>query len=140
MKTFKLVSLQLIPEDGEPENIEIVDGLIINKENEASTWLIEALMNDEQYELVKEQLDGKEDSSFIVSCIITKKDNTPAFFEAFFENARVMEDYVSVLFIGKLRNRRREMAELLLDDLIDEGFTGAELKSAFRDSLRSGSR
>ena len=50
MKTFKLVSLQLVPEDGEPETIEILDGLIINKENEASTWLIEALMSDAQYE------------------------------------------------------------------------------------------
>ncbi len=139
MKTFKLVSLQLVPENGEPENIELVDGLIINKENEASTWLIEALMNNEQYELVKKQLDGKEES-FIVSCIITKKDNTPAFFEASFENARELEDYVSVLFLAKLRNRRREMVELLLDDLIDEGLTGANLKSAFRDSLRSGSR
>ncbi|KMY42986.1 hypothetical protein AC622_00820 [Bacillus sp. FJAT-27916] len=139
MKTFKLVSLQLVTEDGEAEEIELVDGLIINKENEASTWLIEALMNTEQYELVKKQLEGKGDS-FIISCVITKKDNTPAFFEAFFRNAREMEDYVSVLFSGKLRNRRREMAELLLDDLIDEGLTGAQLKSAFRDSLRSGNR
>ena len=89
--------------------------------------------------LVKKQLDGMGDS-FIVSCIITKKDNTPAFFEAFFENAREMEECVSVLFKAKLRNRRREMVELLLDDLIDEGLSGAQLKSAFRDSLRSGSR
>ena len=31
MKTFKLVSLQLIPEDGEPENIEIVMALSLIK-------------------------------------------------------------------------------------------------------------
>jgi len=40
MKTFKLVSLQFI-EDQDAKDIDFIDGLIINKEDEKRTWLIE---------------------------------------------------------------------------------------------------
>ena len=44
MKTFKLISLQIV-EDDQLVDIELDDGLIISQENDQSTWLIEAYIN-----------------------------------------------------------------------------------------------
>ncbi|NKE04655.1 YwpF family protein, partial [Mesobacillus selenatarsenatis] len=40
MKTFKLISMQLADDDALVD-IEMEDGLIINKEDEKGTWLVE---------------------------------------------------------------------------------------------------
>lgn len=134
MKTFKLVSLQLLPDNQNPADLRLLDGLIINKENEASTWLIEVLVNYDQFDLF-ETITADLDE-FTVSCIITKKENIPAYFNATIAAVRKMDQFVSILLRAKIRNRRREMAEFLLDTLVDEGYNGEELKLAFKESLR----
>ena len=134
MKTFKLVSLQLLPDSQNPTEIQLLDGLIINKENDANTWLIEALVEYDQFNLFeKTTADLKE---LIISCIITKKDNLPAYFEATITGVRKMDGIVSILLQAKIRNRRRENVEFLLDTLVDEGYNGEELKTAFKVGLR----
>ncbi len=134
MKTFKLVSLQLLPDNQNPTELNILDGLIINKENEANTWLIEALVDYDHFSLFeKVTSDCKE---LTVSCIITKKDNIPAYFDATIADVRKMDQFASLLFRAKIRNRRREAVEFLLDTLVDEGYNGEDLKSAFKQGLR----
>ena len=44
MKSFKLISLQIITESKQLIDVELVDGLIINKENKSNTWIVEALV------------------------------------------------------------------------------------------------
>ena len=134
MKTFKLVSLQLLPNNQSPTDIELLDGLIINKENEASSWLIEALVTYDQYDLFEEKTAGLD--KLTVSCIITKKDNLPAYFEATITGIRKMDGFVSILLRGMIRNHRRENVEFLLDTLVDEGYNGEDLKNAFKEGLR----
>ena len=134
MKTFKLVSLQLLPDNQSPTDIELLDGLIINKENEASSWLIEALVTYDQYDLFEKKMTGLD--KLTISCIITKKDNLPAYFEATIAGIRKMDGFVSILLRGMIRNRRRENVEFLLDTLVDEGYNGEDLKNAFKEGLR----
>jgi hypothetical protein len=134
MKTFKLVSLQLLPDNQNPTELNILDGLIINKENEANTWLIEALVDYDHFHHFEEITANRKELT--VSCIITKKDNIPAYFDATITGVRKMEGFISILLRAKLRNRRREIAEFLLDTLVDEGYNGEELKQAFKDGLR----
>lgn len=134
MKTFKLVSLQLLPDNQNPTELHILDGLIINKENEANTWLIEAVVDYDHFNLFEEITADSE--KLTVSCIITKKDNIPAYFDATIADVRKMDQIASILFRAKIRNRRREAVEFLLDTLVDEGYNGEDLKNAFKDGLR----
>ena len=134
MKTFKLVSLQLLPDNQNRTDLPILDGLIINKENEANTWLIEVLVNYDDFILFEQTTANCDELT--VSCIITKKENIPAYFDATIAGIRKMDQFISILFRAKLRNRRRENAEYLLDSLVDEGYNGDELKQAFKDGLR----
>ena len=134
MKTFKLVSLQLLPDNQNPTDIEILDGLIINKENEANTWLIEAIVDYDQFNVFEETTADL--TELTISCIITKKDNLPAYFDATIAGIRKMDGIVSILLRARIRNRRRENVEFLLDTLVDEGYNGEELKNAFKDGLR----
>ena len=134
MKTFKLVSLQLLPDNQNPTELQILDGLIINKENESNTWLIEAVVDYEQFNLFEKITADSE--KLTVSCIITKKDNIPAYFDATITDIRKMDQFASILFRAKIRNRRREAVEFLLDTLVDEGYNGEDLKNAFKEGLR----
>ena len=138
MKTFKLVSLQLLPDNQNPTDIEILDGLIINKENDANTWLIEALVEYDQFNVFEQTTTDL--TELTISCIITKRDNLPAYFDATIAGIRKMDGIVSILLRAKIRNRRRENVEFLLDTLVDEGYNGEELKSAFKDGLREQSQ
>lgn len=135
MKTFKLVSLQLLPDNQDPIELALVDGLIINKENDTNTWLIEGLISYDQFELF-EKFASNAGEKIPVGCVITKKDNTPAFFDAELAGVRKMDDVVSLLLHGQIRNRRMEFVEFLLDELVDEGLTGHDLKQRFREGLR----
>lgn len=65
MKTFKLISLQIV-EGADLKDIELQDGLIINKEDDLSSWLIEAYIS-------KSYLDYfKSGDEMIVQVVISK--------------------------------------------------------------------
>ena len=55
MKSFKLISLQILTEKKQLVDIELVDGLIINKENGSNTWIVEALVKESHYNDLKER-------------------------------------------------------------------------------------
>ncbi len=117
-------------------DVELVDGLIINKENSSSMWIVEALVEENHYNELKNYLpDETEDVR--IQVVITKKENDPAVFKTILKTKKLVDGHVSLLFVGTLQNTRNQYAELLLEDLIKKGFTGDQLIKEFKEQIRS---
>lgn len=137
MKTFKIVALQIL-EEKQVKNIPLKDGLIINKENDDGSWVIEAFVDD-QYKSYFESL-RENNMPLEIRVIITHAANDPAPFTVKIHQIVAMNGHVSVLLVGRLRKRRNEYLELLLDDLIKEGLEGQELLAEFKARMRIGKK
>lgn len=131
MKTFKLISLQII-DDSEALDITLHDGLIINKEDERNRWLIEAYVGANYHDFFTKLLESKKETPAQV--VISKKENDPASFTTRVLSVKKIDGRLSVLFEGFLK-RSKNYAELLLSDLIDKGLSGEELLSEFREKM-----
>ncbi|MEH7253073.1 YwpF family protein [Neobacillus niacini] len=134
MKSFKLVALEVI-EDGKSVEIPLEDGLIINKENERASWLLEAYSDLSLYDYFKKiHVESRE---VIVQAVITKRDNDPAFFQTKIVSLTTFDQHISVLFEGQLRRTRSDYSELLLDSLLEKGLGGQALLDEFKDKMKS---
>ncbi|MBH9966657.1 YwpF-like family protein [[Bacillus] enclensis] len=134
MKTFKVISLQVVNNE-ELQDFEIEDGLIINKEDGKSTWLVETYMSQKYLEFFQKAQQQKGDLE--IQVVISNKANDPAAFMTSIRGIKKMNGRMSVLFEGKLKKQRNEYAELLLDDLLQKGYTGDELVKEFREKMVS---
>lgn len=134
MKSFKLISLQIITENRQLVDVELVDGLIINKEN--GSWIAEALVKETHYNDLKNYL-PTENEDVRIQAVITKKENDPAVFKTILKTKKLVDGHVSLLFVGTLQNTRNKYAELLLEDLVKKGFTGDQLIKEFKEKIRS---
>jgi sugar diacid utilization regulator len=134
MKTFKVISLQVVDND-ELHDFEIEDGLIINKEDGKSTWLVETYMSQKYIEFFQKAQQQKGDLE--IQVVISNKANDPAAFMTSIRGIKKMDGRMSILFEGKLKKQRNEYAELLLDDLLQKGYTGDELMKEFREKMVS---
>ncbi|MCU1807233.1 YwpF-like family protein [Cytobacillus firmus] len=134
MKTFKLVSLQLVEKNGLID-IELDDGLIINKEDEKSIWLLEAFIDKSYLEYFKKRADDKDELT--IQVVITKKENDPAAFQTKITSISELENHISILFEGSLKRTKNDYAELLLQDLLDKGYIGDNLLDEFKDKMQS---
>lgn len=131
MKTFKLISLQII-DDSEALDITLHDGLIINKEDERNRWLIEAYVSANYHDFFTKLLESEKETPAQV--VISKKENDPASFTTRVLSVKKIDGRLSVLFEGFLK-RSKNYAELLLSDLINQGLSGEELLSEFREKM-----
>lgn len=135
MKTFKLISLEVVENDG-LKNIELVDGLIINKEDEQNTWLIEVYTKPSNLDFFEKALQSQQE--FIISAVISKKENDPVSFQIKARSVRKLDTNVSIMLQGTLkRTSRKNYAELLLEDLLDKGLSGDTLLSEFKAKLKN---
>ncbi|MFI8687661.1 YwpF-like family protein [Rossellomorea sp. NPDC077527] len=134
MKTFKVISLQVVEND-ELRDFELVDGLIINKEDGQKTWLVETYLSNEYIEFFQGAQQSKEDLE--IQVVISHKANDPAAFMMSIRCIKEMDDHISIMFEGKLKKQRNEYAEILLDDLVQKGYTGEELIRQFREKMVS---
>ncbi|WHY77416.1 YwpF-like family protein [Neobacillus sp. WH10] len=134
MKTFKLYSLDVVEDDSSVE-VPLIDGLILNKEDDQSTWLLEAYTDLSLYDYFKEISEQNRD--IIVEAVITKKENAPAFFQTKICSLLKFEKYISVLFEGHLRRNKSDYSELLLDSLMQKGLEGEELLKEFKEKMKS---
>lgn len=128
MKTFKLISLEVVEDDKSVE-VPLDHGLIINKEDDHSTWLIEAYTNLELYDYFKKISDEKRD--IIVFVVITKPDNDPVYLQTKISCLQRFNGHISVLLEGQLRRNRRGYSEILLQNLINQGLYGDDLLEEF---------
>ncbi|MFZ3589009.1 YwpF family protein [Bacillus sp. DJP31] len=131
MKTFKLVSLRISHPNHlvESQEIVLVDGLVINKEDDDRQWLLEGYM-DTCYEHLFSKLKDEE-REVKVEATISRKDNDPATFITTIQSISVMEDNISVLFNGLLVGKA-DISESILTELIGEGFHGNRLLLEFK--------
>ncbi|KPB05684.1 YwpF family protein [Bacillus sp. CHD6a] len=133
MKTFKLVALSLVNGE-EVEQLDLQDGLIINREYGKENWLIEALLPKSEPEKYEGFRDNEE--MLHVQATISKSTNDPASFEVVVRQVAVMEDKMSILFEGELFRKNSNYHEKLLERLVREGYTGDDLVDAFKNKVK----
>jgi YwpF-like protein len=133
MKSFKLVSFQIITGIKQTEDVELQDGLIINKEDEKNRWLVEAFVTGEEFKRIEPFLKG---DTIWIQAVITKKENDPAAFETKVLHMKKVQDNYSLLFEGHLKNLKIEYAELLLENLVQQGVQGEQLVEEFKKKIR----
>ncbi|MFJ7854384.1 YwpF family protein [Peribacillus frigoritolerans] len=136
MKSFKLISLQIVTENLNLIDIALTDGLIINKENDARSWLLEAFVEDKHFKELEPSLPDI-DGEVYIQAVITKKDNEPALFQTVLRTIRKVGNHYSLLFVGHIQKTRSKYAELLLEDLVQKGLVGDELIKEFKQKIRS---
>ncbi|MDN3018011.1 YwpF-like family protein [Paenibacillus sp. BSR1-1] len=134
MKSFKLFSLEVVEDDTSVE-VPLEDGLILNKEDDRSTWLMEAYTDLSLYDYFKNIFEQKRD--IIVEAVITKKENAPAYFQTTISSLTKFEKHISVLFEGHLRRNKSDYSELLLENLLQKGLSGQALLNEFKEKMKS---
>ncbi|MCA1055142.1 YwpF-like family protein [Rossellomorea aquimaris] len=134
MKTFKVISLQVVDND-DLQDFDIEDGLIINKEDENRTWLVETYMPEKYIDFFRRAQQQSDDLE--IQVVISHKANDPAAFMTSIRGIKKMNGRISVLFEGHLKKQRNEYAELLLDDLVQKGYSGEQLIKEFREKMVS---
>jgi hypothetical protein len=132
MKTFKLVACHVLNKNEEFVNIPLIDALIINKENENNTWLIE-IFSEQKYLSVFEEFQTEEHIKVYV--VITHPDNDPApFITRILSNKKIGEN-ASILLEAKL-DRTIGYAEQLLEHLLESGLVGNDLLTTFQEKMK----
>ncbi|WP_085507847.1 YwpF-like family protein [Thalassobacillus devorans] len=133
MKTFKLVSLDLVEEKAEDitqRRIKLIDGLIINREDDKGRWVIEAYVDQSYQSFFEEYVKSEEE--LLVQVKITKESNQPATFLVKAIDTNIISDNMNVLFMGAIVDRRQDQIEKTLKLLIEEGYQGEELLEEFK--------
>ncbi|MFA9559603.1 YwpF-like family protein [Evansella sp. AB-rgal1] len=138
LKTFKLCSLAMLfdneqEKDYRPfrgKDIPIVDGLIINKEEAQKNWLLDAVVTKEWKSFFEDYL--KRSEKFMAEVTITKRTNDPATLVCEVKSVRELKDHYSVHLEGILVVKKDDLSDMLLKNLISEGFTGDELFEEFK--------
>lgn len=135
MKTFKAVRFQIVSEQGGLTEFELEDGVIINKENRGTGWLLEIVISDAHYEAMKQYQD--EGCLLDIRVVITRPSNDPALFDATIQRITKLDKTISVVFECHIYTLRQVYAESLLEQLVDEGLSGEELKKTFNRMMKS---
>ncbi|WP_082234362.1 YwpF-like family protein [Halobacillus massiliensis] len=133
MKTFKLVSLDIVEEKNDDitqRRIKLNDGLIINREDEKSRWVVEAYVDSSYREYFEPIMTNSDE--LLIQVKITKSSNQPATFLARIIDLNIIGDEMNVIFMGTMVDRRREQIEKILKALLDEGYQGEDLLEEFK--------
>ncbi|WP_077215020.1 YwpF family protein [Bacillus dakarensis] len=132
MKTFKLVSLKVVKEDGLMD-VPLEDGIMISKEDEENSWLIESYIDKSFQRFFQEAYDQKKE--LLIQTIISKLDNDPVLFRVHTRSVISFEKHISILLQGTLKKMRSSYAENLLSSLISKGLSGENLLIEFKDKF-----
>ncbi|WP_163152105.1 YwpF-like family protein [Anoxybacillus sp. MB8] len=132
MKTFKLVSLTLLHE--QKQNIPLIDGLMINKEDENKRWLVEAYMDQTYRELFTSLKESG--TTFDALVTISRTTNDPAHIRATVRSVTMMGERMSVLMDATII-KRSNLAEVVLEDLVQRGLHGETLLQQFKQQMHT---
>ncbi|HWK21993.1 MAG TPA: YwpF family protein [Ureibacillus sp.] len=133
MKTFKMLSFDLMNEDG-GLNIPIIDGIVINQENSRKSWILELFISKDHYSVFESLKDSNE--IFEAHVIISFPDNEPAPFRVAISDIREIGSNITVLLKGTIKTGRSKYAEALLRSLLDENLSDGELMERFKKGMR----
>ncbi|SET28378.1 YwpF-like protein [Oceanobacillus limi] len=136
MKTFKLHAMKIFENEQEElvkHKIQLLDGLIINREDEKNRWVIEAYLESDCKEYFMNLRDNYEE--IMVEVIITKESNDPATFITSIIGINDIGDHINVLFMGTIVDQRKNKIEEMLGALINKGYQGEELLDRFKELI-----
>lgn len=134
MKTFKLASLQILDNHNSSiiqESFPLLDGLIINREDESSQWVVEAYLQHKYYDFFT-KLNNNQDK-VLIQVKITTEANDPATFITTIKGVNKIGEHMNVLFIGTIIDLHKEIIEKKLKTLIEKGYSGDELLEKFKE-------
>lgn len=136
MKTFKLKALTVFEHENkkiQPRGITFLDGLIVNREDEDNSWLVEAYLSIDDLDYFQELLDA--DEQLLIQVKITKETNAPASLLTKVIGLNELGGEMNVLFIGSMLSGGAYKAEEVLQNVIDNDHKGTELMEKFKDLL-----
>jgi hypothetical protein len=136
MKTFLLKALQIIESQNEEivkTDIDLLDGLIINREDDNNTWLIEALVDKNYLDFFKAIQEKQE--QVMIEVKISKTTNTPATFITSIDSINNIGKHINVMLMGKIIDKRKSKIEEMLRELIEKGYEGEILLTKFKSLL-----
>lgn len=134
LKSFKIIALQLMDQQ-QPIEIPLTDGLVINMESEDGEWIIEAYIDKRFRQSFQEKYQNQD--PFEIRVVITHSGNDPAPFTVQVHSIQELDQHISVLLKGKLSKKRIEYLELLLNELIKEGYNGEALRAEFKNRMKT---
>ncbi|WP_411842627.1 YwpF family protein [Salinicoccus sp. HZC-1] len=132
MKSFKIIEIK-IEHESNFIILDLIDGIIINKETSEDPWLIEVTTSPDFKDILEEFVDKEVD----LLVTITRPTNEPARFKGVFNEMNEIDEAVSLIFSGDIIVQNPYYAEDLLSQLIDEGFEGEELLNEFKAMMES---
>ncbi|OES44915.1 YwpF family protein [Domibacillus iocasae] len=132
MKTFKVASF-FFEKKGELIPIPLQDGLIINREDEQRSWLIELFLHEKDVQAVRS---FEQDKPLTARIAISHRGNDPAMFTVSIRSFQPLENGTSVLFDAQLRQMRNEYAKQVLHSLVEQGLEGEQLLETFSEIIR----
>ncbi|SDN31850.1 YwpF-like family protein [Alkalicoccus daliensis] len=137
MKTFRLCSLIILFDEPPAENesvrgkeIPIKEGLIINKEESEKNWLLEAVVHKDWKNFFEEYI--SRDQHVMAEVTITKRTNDPATLYCQIKAVHELQEHLSIHIEGRIVAKKEDLSDMLLRNLLDEGFSGEELYAEFR--------
>lgn len=137
MKTFKLKSLKIIEDTDEDiihKDIPLIDGLIINREDELNQWVIEAFIEKSFFTYFETLKASK--NEVMIQVKITKETNAPAIFITTIIGLNEIDSHMNVLFKGTIVDHRKEEIEEMLQALIEKDFQGEALLLEFKQQMK----
>lgn len=115
-------------------NIPLIDGLVINQENSHQLWTVELFISKEHEEVFRQYLESQ--TVIKAQVVISFPDNDPANFLVVVSSIHHIGDNISVLLKGRITQKQRQYAELLLEKLLAQDLTKDELLHEFEIGLR----
>ena len=105
MKTFKLIMLHVLPNNLEQKKIKLLDGLIINREEDhyPDQWLIEAFVSKDYTTYFEKVMDMDE---LMIKVKISKADNEPVLFKSRIIGINEIGENINVLFKGDMEKKK----------------------------------
>lgn len=132
MKSFKIVEVR-VEHEGNFIILDLIDGIIINKELNEDPWLLEITTSPDFKDILEPFIE--QDVNLLVT--ITRPTNEPARFKGYFNELNEIDDAISLIFTGDIITQNPNYAEDLLAQLIEEGFEGDELLNEFTAMMES---
>lgn len=131
MKTFKLRKLMVLDYDKglEGTEIDLIDGLIINREDDENTWLIEGYTQRSYWEYFEQ----KKNEELMVQATISIDNNEPASLITKMEGIHEIGEKMNIMLMGKMIDKQKNDIEELLTDLVEKGYEGRALIQRFKE-------
>lgn len=132
MKTFKMISVEVMQDDGVLP-FPLYDGIIINQENSHRLWVLELFIDEKHKDIMEKWKTEK--TILTVRVVISYPGNEPASFIVAVEDWSQIGGRISVLMKGRLERARSKYAEHLLEQLLEDGLEGDALLEQFETAM-----